>query len=254
MPITDFTYTGYLQLINYITDQGYNITNYHEYQNISNPCILCHDIDFDVDKALILAKIEAETLSVCSTYFILINTNFYNVFSNSINNKIKEIINMGHEIGLHFDETCYQSLSYSEKNMYESSKILIYIKKEISMLEQIIEKPVKTFSMHRPSKFILDENIVIPNVINRYSKIFLNDFKYISDSRHNWREDAESIVLSKKHEKLHILTHPFWYTDKKESCRIKLLRFIINARKDRYFEMSDNFRQLDEFVKLKDIE
>jgi len=244
MPITDFTYRSYSQLINTIIENGYTFSNYHDYAKISNPCILCHDIDYDIEKALKLARIESDIHSISSTYFVMLNTNFYNVFSSSINTMLKKMIKMGHEIGLHFDEACY------------TPPITImagYIQKEINLLEQIIEHPVRTISMHRPSQFTLEANIAITNVVNRYSPVFFKDFKYISDSRHNWKEDIENIVLSKQYKKLHILTHAFWYTEQNETCKNKLLSFITIANRKRYDDMSDNFKQLNEFVTLEDI-
>jgi hypothetical protein len=194
-------------------------------------------------KALLLAKLEADDISVHSTYFIMLNTNFYNVFSNTVKVLVKEIITIGHEIGLHFDETCYPS-----------SSIIESIQKEIKLLEQIIEYPVKTVSIHRPSQLTLETNVVIPGAVNRYSQTFFKDFKYVSDSRHNWREDVESIVSSRQFEKLHILTHPFWYTEKKESCRNKLYAFITAANRNRYINVNSNFKNLDEFLHPEDIE
>jgi hypothetical protein len=108
--------------------------------------------------------------------------------------------------------------------------------------------------MHRPSQNILEANIDIPNVVNSYNHIFFKDFKYISDSRHHWRENADEIVSSKQHQKLHILTHPFWYNEKEETCREKLLKFIKNANIERYENMLDNFRNLNEFVIAGDVE
>jgi hypothetical protein len=248
--ITDFTYIAYSQLINRITENGYTFTNYHDYKEVPKPCILCHDIDYDIEKALKLAKIEAENHSIQTTYFVLINTNFYNVFSNSINSVLKDMIKMGHEIGLHFDEMQYYPPLINQKHELSIEEL---IKKEISLLEQILEQPVKAISMHRPSQFTLDSNIVIPGVANRYSQTFFKDFKYVSDSRHNWREDVESIVFYQQYEKLHILTHPFWYTEQKELCSNKLLSFITNANKERYEDMCNNFKEIDEFVKLEDI-
>jgi len=248
--ITDFTYAAYSQLISDIIVNGYTFTNYHDYNKITKPCILCHDIDYDMEKALKFAKIESESFSIHTTYFVMLNTNFYNVFSNSILSMLKEMIIMGHEIGLHFDETCYYP---PHNNIDYDCDLKEHIKKEINLLEQIIEQPVKAISMHRPSKFTLEANIVIPGVVNRYSQTFFKDFKYVSDSRHNWREDVESIVSSQQYEKLHILTHPFWYTEQKESCRDKLFSFIKTANQERFDDMCNNFRDIDEFVHREEI-
>jgi hypothetical protein len=228
-----------------IRDNGYNFADYHNYGNIANPCILRHDIDFDVEKALRLAKLEYNN-SVTSTYFVLLNTNFYNVFSSTVNKMLKEIMAMGHEIGLHFDEIYYsspQSINW----------LVVCIQKEIVLLEYIIENQVKAVSMHRPSQSTLKADIVIPHVVNSYSQVFFKEFKYISDSRHCWRENAEDIILSQKHEKLHLLTHPFWYTEQTKTCKDKLSAFVTAANRKRYEDMNNNFRDLNEFIPSDEI-
>jgi hypothetical protein len=108
--------------------------------------------------------------------------------------------------------------------------------------------------MHRTSKMMLEANVAIPNVINSYSQIFFKEFKYISDSRHNWREDPEAIISSRQYNRLHVLTHPFWYTEKVMSCRDKLFSFITAGNLSRYYAMNDNFRDLGEFLKKEEIE
>jgi len=239
MPITDFTYNSYFFLLNFIIDNGYYITNYHNYHQYGAPCILRHDIDYDVHKAFVLAEYENKK-NISSTYFVMLNTDFYNVFSSPVNTELKEMTAMGHEIGLHFDETRYQFSDINELSMY--------IMREVHLLQEIIEKPVTVVSMHRPSRIVMDADISIPGVVNSYSREFFSGFKYLSDSRHYWRENVEDIVKSKRHNRLHILTHPFWYTDKVESCRDKLLKFILAGNKERYNMMSNNFSNLSEFI------
>jgi hypothetical protein len=255
MNIFDFTYANYKKLLAMIKDQGYFIGNYHNYTNSETVCILRHDIDFDVEKALRMAEFEAE-MGVKSAYFVLLNTNFYNVCASDILKMLKEILVLGHEIGLHYDES--QCMQYSIEGDIATNScylegILKDIQKETHLLEQIIERPVTTISMHRPSRFILDANLQIPNTVNSYDKEFFYHFKYLSDSRHNWREDVEAAVLAGEYKKLHILTHPFWYTETKETCRDKLYEFITKANRQRYHEMSINFKDIEEFIKYEEI-
>lgn len=193
-----------------------------------------------------LAKIEAME-QIQSIYFVLLNTDFYNLFSKKSNDLIKEIQKMGHEIGLHFDETRY-ILNTPPHDIVQN------IQREIKILESIIETPVTTVSMHRPSKFVLESDMVIPGIVNSYGQNFLKKFKYLSDSRHAWREDAESVVTSEKYERLHLLTHPFWYTKEKESCKDKLLRFIVDGKQERYISLFDNFQRLDEYIVREEIQ
>ena len=63
--------------------------------------IMRHDIDFDLEKALFFAEMEAE-LGVQSTYFFLLRTNHYNVFSREGTDIVKRILGLGHDMGLHF--------------------------------------------------------------------------------------------------------------------------------------------------------
>lgn len=69
----------------------------------------------------------------------------------------------------------------------------------------------------------------------------------------NWREDIFEVVSSRKYEKLHLLTHPFWYSKNQEGIRNKLLKFIRSANRDRYLSLKDNFRDLQEFIELEDV-
>jgi hypothetical protein len=248
MPISDFTYSSYIYLLNTIAENGYTFVGYHNYTDVVNPCILRHDIDLDVEKSLEMAKIESEK-QIQSTYFVLVNTGFYNICSSAVNKTVKEIASIGHDIGLHFDETQYCSPSS------RGEKILCkYIRKELNILEQVLEFSITIVSMHRPSNSTLEANITIPGVINSYGQVFFKEFKYISDSRHNWREDVEGIISSKQYKRLHILTHPFWYTEQKTSCRDKLFSFITAGNLARYYALNSNFRDLGEFLELEDIE
>ena len=113
--------------------------------------------------------------------------------------------------------------------------------------------PITTVSMHRPSKWILNQEIEIPGMINSYSQIFFKEFKYVSDSRMNWREDVQKIIQSNEYDRLQILTHAFWYSDVEENQRQILLRFIRSANKERYMSLMDNMRDLNEFVNENEI-
>jgi len=237
MSIRDFTYNSYIELLNLIIDNGYSVSNYHTYNSIKNLCIIRHDIDYDIEKAVKLAKVEASFTKskVHSTYFVLLTSNLYNTFEKSNIKYLKQIISYGHEIGLHFDETNYFNSTPPLNNYYE--KIIEYIIKEKSILEQIIESPISSVSMHNPSKYILDLNLEIPGIVNSYSNLFFKEFKYLSDSWHNWRENAEDVISSKKFEKIHLLTHPIWYTDTKNSMRNKLFDFVSTRNQKVYDEI-----------------
>jgi hypothetical protein len=234
-----FTYNAYEDLISLIKDHNYEICNYENHQR-SNCCvILRHDVDLSLEKALRFAELEFNK-GVQSTYFILLSTSFYNLFHRKSNDIIKKIRSMGHEIGLHFDEVNYPIGNIDE--------LRHHVRKEVSIMSQGLGMEIKTVSMHRPSKWVLEADIKFENVINSYGREFFNDFKYLSDSRMHWREDAYKVIKSNAYERLHILTHPFWYGDEEATIEEKLKGFIRTQKNYCYYNLKDNIRDLEEIL------
>ena len=182
-----------------------------------------------------------------STYFVLVNSDFYNIRSLQSRKSLLRIISLGHEIGLHFDETCYSDTSMEA--------IRYNIIQESSFLSEIIESKVAVVSMHRPSKSILDANIEIPEIVNSYSNRFFMEFKYLSDSRMRWREPVEEIIASQTFDRLHILTHAFWYSQDNVIGNMHdvLLKYINNAMLERYNFLDDNFTDLQSVITIEEL-
>lgn len=239
-----FTYYAYERLIEQIFKKGYTVCSYEEVENIDRAVILRHDVDFSLEKALKMAALESR-LGVKSTYFVLLVSDFYNLHSKTAYEILEGIKSFGHEIGLHFDEKRYSvdSVTDFQKN----------IEREAEILSNILGKSVRTFSMHRPSRLLLESNVSIGGYINSYSSYFFNTMKYLSDSRMCWREDIMEAINAGEHRKLHILTHPFWYGLKEERMEYKLRRFIESSKTERYMHMDDNFRDLGEIIKAGEV-
>lgn len=245
-----FTYESYRKLVEQIIKRGYQITDYHSYESVDKPCILRHDIDMDIKKARVFAEKEKEIENgqVNSTYFVLISSDFYNPFSKENILELRKISRLGNEIGLHFDEKKYMC---DETYDLEYLKECVY--KEIKILSEMMELPVHTVSMHRPSTQFLNSKIKFKNIINSYDSKFFSQFKYLSDSRRHWRENVDEIVEQAEHEALHILTHPFWYDEKELNLKEELLKFICSGNKKLYENTNINFRNLESVIKLEEI-
>ncbi len=239
-----FTYKAYENMILNLIKKNYEISDYNNYQEKNKAVILRHDVDNSLKKALEMAKLENK-LNVSATYFILLSTDFYNPASKKSTEIIKEIIKLGGKIGLHFDEQKYQ---------VETKEDLIkYVRYEADILSKIIDKKIDVVSMHRPSKKFLEMNLEIPEMINSYQKEFFEDFKYVSDSRMNWRENVEEIIESNNFNKLHILIHPFWYEEKENIMKNKLERFLKVSVIERYNSLENNFRDLESVISKEEI-
>lgn len=240
----NFTYKSYKQILSLIKQNNYKICNYENYQQSKRCVILRHDVDFSLEAALYFAELEYKN-GAQSTYFILLSTSFYNFFDRKANKIINEIKAMGHDIGLHFDEARY--------SIETKEQLIHHVKKEISIMSQGLDMEIESVSMHRPSKWVLESNVQFNNVINSYSKDFIDDFKYLSDSRMNWREDAHQVIQSNTHERLHILTHPIWYGTEEVTMQDKLKEFIREQKDKTYDNMKENIRDLAEILGKNDI-
>jgi len=238
-----FTYQAYENLLELLKRHKYQFASYHNYQNYSRCVILRHDIDQSIKKAVPLGEIEAQT-GVSATYFVLLTSDFYNPASRNSIAELRALQDMGHEIGLHFDEMTYVG---NEKTI-ES-----LIQQEADILSNVLGTAVTTVSMHRPSKQTLESNLMIPDMINSYGKTFFNDFKYLSDSRRRWREPVLDIICAEKYDRLHILTHPFWYHDDEETISETVSNFVNSGNRARYSAMSENIADLSSIMQESEV-
>ena len=239
-----FTYEAYRNLIALLRECGYTICDYHNYMQSDKSVIIRHDIDLQIEKAVRMAEIEHD-INVSSTYFVLVSSNFFNVFSKRNQAYLREICDMGHAVGLHFDEV----KDDGQTNLVQA------MEEEAALLEHCLGREVRSLSMHRPSKATLEADYKIADgrIVNSYGTEFFHDHKYITDSRRNWREDVTQIIKSGTYERLHVLTHPFWYDEEEQSASKRLKKFCTGRVEQCYDDLSDNIRDLEEFLRKDDL-
>jgi len=199
-----------------------------------------HDIDWSLSQAVKLAELESEA-GVRSTWFVLLRTELYNAASKAGMEALRYIQALGHEIGLHFDEASYVPALGPDETVRN-------IIKECGLLSTLLETEVSTVSMHRPSKAALDADYHIPGIVNSYGKTFFQEFKYLSDSHRRWREPVEEIIRSGKYDRLHILTHAFWYHEQEQDISQTVGDFIRSANRERYQQMAENITGLSSIL------
>lgn len=239
MTMPKFTYESYRHLLNTLKVQGYLCSKYDNYTNAEKSVILRHDVDLSIEKAYKFAEIESR-IGLTSTYFFLISTDFYNISSKKNRELIGRMHQMGHSIGLHYDEQAYTSSNVD---------IINNVQKEAKLLSNILGIEINLVSMHRPSKDLLQQNIEIPGLINSYSMEFFSEMKYISDSRRYWRENPYLSICSGEALKLHLLVHPFWYNDCELSIEQSIQNFLQEAKADRLRSLENNISDLKKIIK-----
>ena len=147
-------------------------------------CVIRHDIEFSVDRALKMARIEADELGVVSTYTVQLRNNTYNALSEKNIKAVQEICDLGHKIGLH----------QNPPNL-GAEKITKNILKDIG-IEDLINCNGKKFFYYFEGKK--------PEKLN---------VTYLSDSNHQWKFGHPLKLNFNVIKKLHMLMHPFSWTE-----------------------------------------
>ncbi len=205
---TKFMYSNYLALLSGLGKAGYSLIPFCEARNVAGPrAIIRHDIDLSPDKALYMAEIE-QTAGVSSTYFVMVSSSWYNLFDRKNERCIRSILDMGHEVGLHFDAAKYGII---DKYVLQDAVL-----REMDLLNRIIDRKAISISWHIPDKEFIGTRLDFleqRGYMNAYDPEFFFGYKYLSDSSMNWRECPEQFMNVKEYPKIQILTHPIWYSD-----------------------------------------
>jgi hypothetical protein len=131
----DFTFTKYRELCETIVESEYTTLTFTQYFSLKNIpekfIILRHDVERQIEHALRMAKIEND-LGIIATYYFRMKEDVF------IPKIIKEITEMGHEIGYH-----YEVLDKAKGDFLRAIEIF---EEELKKFRAIGE--VKTICMH----------------------------------------------------------------------------------------------------------
>jgi hypothetical protein len=194
MVICEFTYKHYTETINEYIKSGYSIINVSDYFEGRVPqgkvMILRHDIDYSIMEAVKMASIE-NSMGIKSTYYVMLHNHYYNILTPMNLHGILKIQQLGHEVSLHFES----------KSDFD---------RDVKILNEILGVQTKTYSWHSPT--CIPEKIK-RNLPSAYDEKLLNEFKYISESCHRWREGCFCNWINKK-DRMYVLTHSLWWGNK----------------------------------------
>jgi hypothetical protein len=205
-----FSYNEYKNIINLVKNHLPIIDFADVTDKTDKFCVLRHDIEFSIDRAYELAKIEKD-LGVVSTYTVQVRNNTYNALSEKNIELIKKIKDLGHHIGLH-----------QNPPLMEAEELGRYIMTDIQILEHFYGFEIDRFAFHRPKKEYLASYVMLENKINCYDKKFFHyfdekpdklDVLYLSDSNHKWKFGYPLDFDLSKVNKLQLLTHPYSWTN-----------------------------------------
>ena len=166
--------------------------------------LLRHDLDLSVSAGHEIAIIEHEH-GVSATYFVLLHSPFYNLIEAKSYKLIKEILELGHKIGLHFDSHFY--------NISNEDELDEKISFEKDFINNLFNIDIKVFSFHLTNNFtVKSRNFQYGNLINAFSEMFQTKYEYCSDSFGIWRHKRLfDFMKNTNSNKLQILIHPEWW-------------------------------------------
>jgi hypothetical protein len=164
---------------------------------------LRHDIDFAPAFSLEMAELE-HAAGVSSTFFVLVDGQFYNPLDREVVRQIRRIHALGHEIGLHFALSTAVHADVGREVAFR-----------LGALSNIVGTTVRSFSQHDPVIAGFAAVTLPPGhhpCVDAGSAVKDHHLLYVSDSAMMWRhytfetameEDRNLCLLAHPHSWLH---------------------------------------------------
>lgn len=193
--------------------------------------LLRHDIDDRPKWIEPMARVEAERGAV-STYCLQVRSRFY-ALDDEADRAVKVLLDCGHELGLHFDSSA----------MASDDEVVEGVAREVAVLEQRYEVPVRVVSFHMPGVRPVGHLELGDGLVNTYAPRFFTEIAYLSDSNQNWRgKDPEAEL--RRAGRIQFLTHPTLWSGRR-------LREILAEQAQRLGTTVDELATADQQVVLE---
>jgi len=224
-----FTFEWYRSLLEDLLDAGYKF-RFFDATVEPDTVFLRHDVDWSPRKAVNVAEIEAD-LGVSSTFFFLVSSPFYNAVNQECREAMERILEMGHDVGLHFSTHQYWEAEPTD------GELVATVDRERSILATITDGDDPPVSFHNPPEWVLRRRF--ETFTSAYEPRFFESVEYHADSNQRWRDDpplADGIPKT-----LQVVAHPVlwgerdgWTTD-----RLREERDYHHQRVEAHLERTD---------------
>lgn len=203
-----FTMAGYRDLLVALLKGGAQFSPMTKIRNsAAGDVFLRHDLDISIELSLPMARLEQE-LGVTSTYYVLLSGH-YNPLSAASASAMRELIRLGHDLGLHYDLSLYPNEGYAA---------LARLSREVDLLAEISGASIDTIVMHEPYRGHYDffenhKKLINPAFYQKNNAGLM----YVSDSCRAWRDKSLLYYLCGESSKDRLLLniHPeVWLADK----------------------------------------
>ncbi len=191
-----FCLDAYRRILERARALDYRICEFRTFpERDARPILLVrHDLDHSLICALPMARLEAE-LGVRATYFVQVACDFYNLLSKTGRACVRELTQLGHEVGLHYESERYLDGGNTQLRL------------EMELLSDISGQPCLSGSQHVPIAspgFDAAGSLVNEAYAPRFTR---SPMHYISDSLLAWRQATPDALLDRG-VSFQFLTHP----------------------------------------------
>lgn len=200
----EFTFDSYCNLLKEIQSQGHIfMTDSEAFNSNQKRAVNRHDVDFSPVNSLKLAQIDS-SLGITSNFYFLLDSIFYNPLSDEVQEIVKKIKALGHQVDLHIDGNvdCENLEQLERKLKYQST-----------LWKSIFGFETKSFTFHMNNSFTLKCNA------ESYAGLFnagilprKANMTYISDSNGFWGSSPLDKNDYDLNECVFLLTHPVWWS------------------------------------------
>lgn len=204
---SEFTVEGYRRLLEQLIEGGYRFTSYGDKAD-DRHVIWRHDVDVSMHRAVRLAELERD-LGATAIYFLNPRSPFYSLLEPDIVGCTRAILEAGHTIGLHFDASAFAGQDWDRQRLDKE------LASEKQLLERITGQEITSVSWHNPDlcNLLSFEDEALCGMHNAYSARMRSAYTYCSDSNGHWRFRPMPDVIADSPPRLHLLTHPVWWTE-----------------------------------------
>lgn len=217
----------YVELIELLIAQGYRFASFDERATDDRKCVfLRHDIDYSPRWAAEFAALNRRA-GVVGTFCFQLRSPLYNLAGRQTQDAIREIEALGQHVAFHF--------GFTEVPPVDGGAIVQLVARDFQIARSIVPTIKPWFSWHNPSVTpgLIERcfDIEISGLMNLYSREFVQNTVYRSDS--NWRFSLEEwhAIIREGHPRLQLLFHPFqWMARGRDMREVLALAYAELAR------------------------
>ncbi|HEY0753407.1 MAG TPA: hypothetical protein VGD98_05545 [Ktedonobacteraceae bacterium] len=227
---TDFRYTYFRQLLHaarsrfraHVLSEAAEILPH----NGAPILFLRHDIKISLSKALHMAEIE-NAYGLAASYMVRADSPLYSLDERQARIQLLEIVQMGHEVGLHFDLAHETQQSPSYLRLLEAD-----IRVACERVEQIICRPIRSLSLQRSIPLLFGGPLLVNGRVNADARELRA--WCLSDAGGNCHYgDPLTQIISHGGPLLQMILHPIWWGEKHALAPQRLQEFFDLATRNK---------------------